>query len=925
MKKIIVCLYLLLCCGYIVAQNCVRNIRTKWDSAQNTELTTLYPTKTNPWVNTFNVGTNNGIAFNSIQLAPNANWNSGVSMLMQNPFSPGGPSEYSYLYEPIGGSVHDMDYHWEDGWEVMWLNLGRYPNGERIDSLNINRVVQGPDAPANSRVPYIIMYNRYTGKLRAFANLVTGFNAYHNARLQFFHPGTNQASGLFRHLSNYDQALDQRTTVRRAASANQSNLNNNNTWMSSDFQLGYDPCICNYHSNIEFKLATVKSYDVDLLGRSVSLNMPVSAIDSPAYSNFLTNEGLREGLDNGSVIYKSFGKMLDDYDAELAAYNTRLKSYNSPVNQGLRTIIAAGKTGVENAGGTWILNNFGDLALRTLVALDGASKQDTSNANKAAEAVSSNVKGQLGKGFDFLSISAFGKSFFEAPQRPSMPTATFSEMKIAGTIVDSAEVFVASFLTPGSYKYPQVLTAFNYPAYNEVPGLFALLQTPQLNFYENRFNQKTFLSFDTLAVTVVSDSPKIFQIDEEKLELWQQKHKFYYRLQNPLKYKLNRALDFDNDNTKLYVSLVVELENGMPDTLNCFKSNITNHSKNMYLRDVFPAIDGHAWQAIFESPWQPMETAGETLFDLDFTNTFVANYLRTNVRIIDSNGISHVSIGDWDECSNEEGPIYHIKRVKLKVAADMYFKQKGKNGIQNNTFQEFTHLLYDEAAGVNRTSQLYEIEDLTRKKKSFVSLTNETIESTDSFVFETIGNKIYVNADSIHLNGTITVASGFEAVLQATSIVRGVSGTTTIGRDIHLRRVSGFSPFGNITETSQTELDAFCQNTSDGYKANRALSKWGEPDPVVDETEQEKQPKTFVYPNPASEQFHVQVSLDEQKEYTFTVVDLMGRTLINETVAGNNQPVFEITTERLVSGTYFLVIKTADGTLNETHRIVVLK
>lgn len=912
-----------LLCGHIIGQNCVRNISTKWDSAHNTELSSFLPL-TNPWINTFNLGRNNGAAFYSIPINTGAGWHPGVPSFMPSPFV-AGPSEYAYLYEPALGSVHDKDYHWEDGWEVMWLNLGYYPNGEKIDSLNPNRIVPGPDAPANNKVPYIIMYNRYTGKLRIFANLVTGFNSYHGVRMKILHPSAVEASGMFRHMANYDQPLDQVTEIRRTASANLSNINNNNVWMSTDFQLGYDPCICQYPSTIDFRLNTVKHYNVNLLGRSVSANFPVSAIDSPAYSNFLTNEGLRENFNGGSVLYKSFSGMLDDYDKELEAYNTKLNSYNAPFNSVLRDVLKAAKDGASQAGATFVAKPMGDFFLRQLVKIDGATKKDTTTADGWEEEVSKSAKGQLGKAFDFISMAALGDDFTKEPQRPSMPTATFSEMRFAGTIDDSAEVFVVNWLTPGSYKYPQVPSAFNYPAYNEVPGLYALLRKPVVKGFEDKRTVRTILTSDTIAMdTTVSGSTTIIDITTLETSNWDQSNKLFLRVNEPLKYKLNHALDFDFDKTKLYVSFVVELENNLPNGDNCFTLHLTQNNDEMYLRDVLPIQGTTSYKLFYESTWQNIEDIGDVLFKMDFKNSFQPISQRRNTIVMTNIDTSFIE-GPVVDCVNMTDAEFTIKKIKMKVAADMYFDQLGSNGLQNNNFQTFTYLLYDPANEIDLISHATDSSEVQRMKQPDLVLTNETIEPTDPFVFETIGNTIFVNARNIDLNGTITVASGFTAVLQATGNIRGISGTTTLGRDIRFKNVSGFSPFGKNYEATQTETDNFCTSQNDGYKANLAQSKWGGEETEEEPQQAETKIQTLVYPNPANDVVNVSISATDEQEYSFQVYDIMGRALINEQVSGANQPVFEINTSALSGGTYFLRITTPDGVISETHRLVIVR
>lgn len=915
----------------LYGQNCVRLIRTKYDSAQNNELNSFFPNKINPWLNTFDFAAiDNGTAFADIPLNPNAGWlitgYTGGNLSMMSPYSVSMPSEYRYLSKSPNGGVDGVDKNWEDGWELMWMNTGFYPNGDSINVADTNRVIKTNYGLANPRTPYIILYNRYQGKLRIFANLITDYNAYNKIRLKLEHPDKQKASGIFRHLLNYDQSLDVISQNSSVSSINFQNLNNPRQWWSTDVQLGYDPCVCGHRSDIDFSFFAVKSANVQLFGRSVATQQTINAYDK----SYLSNESILNAANSGnggSLIFKGFDSLLVEYDKELESYNSRMKSYNAPFNQGLRLIVDAAKNGIVNAGGTFVNNTIGDLALRTLVMIDGPSDANTATSKKWAEQASKGAKGALGKEFDNLTVSQFGKEFLEAPVRPSLPYATFSEMRISGSISDTGVVSASSFITPGSYKFPQQLTAYNYPAYNEAVGLFALLRKPQVyKLYDtSTFRNPIFLDIDTVATTVLQDDSlgKITSFRQRGLQTWVQGHQVSLRLKDPLKYKLNRALDFDDANTKLYVSFVVEMDNAIFDSTACFNFSPVS-TGNMYLRDAFPPLDGKPYQAIFESTWENMKDVGEKLFTIDFTNTF-NTFLDRDLLVVEQPNLSPTaSVTDWEDCINEIEALFNVKRVKMKIAADMYFDQIGSNGLQNNTFQSFTYLLYDRDAGVDILNSTQDSTLLLNYKQPHLVLTNETIETTDPFVLETKGNIIYVNAKTIELHGNIDVQSGYKAELRATKNIKLVSGNTNVSNKVKFKIVNGLSRFDNITETTQSELDAFCQDQNNGYKALVAASK------AEDEAEEPKEEpikkiETRVYPNPAANQINITIDANDEREYTFQVFDLIGRSLINETITGANQPLFEINTELLSNGTYLLRINSADGVVAETHRIVILK
>ncbi|HYG14881.1 MAG TPA: hypothetical protein VEC12_03940, partial [Bacteroidia bacterium] len=708
---------------YVNGQDCIRQVRTKYDSAQNLELSAFFPTKNNNYLNSFDFAKIvNGITFSPIQLNPGAGWQipglSGNSYLMHSPYSSLMGSKYAYLRQ--GASADEYDIYWEDGWELMWLNTGYFPDNSRINILDTNRIV--PQAPlSNPKTPYIILYNRYTGKLRAFANLFADLGAYDTVRMWLQHPPNQNSSGIFRHLSNYDQTLDEPAQITEVSSYNENN-NNNNLWWSSDYQLGYDPCVCHHLSEIEFRFTAINHMNVNLFGRFVQSQVDLSALGNADYANFLTNESVVNGLNSGkggSLLFKRFDSLLVKYDHELELYNTQANSYNSPFNSVMRDVLKAAKDGASTAGANFLVKPMGDFFLRQLVKIGDATKGDTTQAKAWAEEVNKSAKGQLGKAFDFIAIAGLGDDFFQAPQRPSMPTATFGEMRIAGTISEVSPVLVSNFFNPGSWKYPHPINGFDYPAYNNAVGLYALLRKPVVNGFQQRSTTTTLQILDTVSVdTFVSGGNTTITTTIWETENWDQHNLLSLRVDEPLKYKLNRALDFDDDKTRLYVSFVVELENDLPNSDNCFTLHLTQKdNENFYLRDIFPVSGTNSYQLIYETLWKDMEDIGVNLFKMDFKNSLQPVSQRIN-QIIMTSSDTVISIGELVPCVDPVQADFKIKKIKMKVAADMYFHQRGKNGLQNNTFQTFTYLLYDPEQEIYNVNFQSDSTELLRYKQA---------------------------------------------------------------------------------------------------------------------------------------------------------------------------------------------------------------
>lgn len=155
-----------------------------------------------------------------------------------------------------------------NGWELLHVNLGRYPDNQTVMSNNT----------AFMSIPYIILYNRYTGIARVFVRYGNQGNIGTMAQgvridLMYDYAGTNQStnkvSGIFRLSEGLDVALDQESRVMKQTAVTR----NNGAvvfWMSADFQLTYDPCVCYYPSYIDAQFSFFKTSNLTLHGRQIT-------------------------------------------------------------------------------------------------------------------------------------------------------------------------------------------------------------------------------------------------------------------------------------------------------------------------------------------------------------------------------------------------------------------------------------------------------------------------------------------------------------------------------------------------------------------------------------------------------------------------------------------------------------------------------
>lgn len=964
--------------GWINLQaQCIRGISTNPQNPVNPEFNHLLNGNTtiNPWLNTFDWGKTDNLGFVPIDLEPNGGWQipdfTGTLFSMKSPYFNGGSGHYPYLYEPVS-DYQARDFHWEDGWELLWLGTGYYPNREAVNSVNANRLITYASGVESTRAPYIILYNRYRGVMRIFVNVFAPLGAYDNANIELtFLDKFKGLSGNLRLVNGLDQALDKNTSAVFVKSQ-QAMPANITQWMSADFQMAYDPCVCDVPSQIKIRIRGTESFDVDLYGRGVSLNIPIAdplTGRSTYDQDFLSAHAIEKAFDasqydvsHGQVIYHYADKLVEDYQQRLSAYNRDLKDYNSIGNTLLRLGLDNVK-GYLNSGvidySQWAStlavwgNTIGltqpDFKHSFLVSPPGASpsfpkelgsvpagpyfdgqqipgnnftidvriKDGRVTMRKYDHAkIEKDIRANAGKllsgGFEFLSLQVFPKAF-NKPVRPSTPTATFSEMRFRGTIVDSdVLVDLGPFLNPGSYKQGMSLTPFNYPAYNEAMGTFAMLRTPSFSILEEGQEWE----FRSRATNRANDPDADYTTTEYN-------HRLSLKLNAPLEYKINEALDVDEEHTYIYGMLEVEFQSleayhpGYDAALTLFfqdpdlsffettKGNLNQrHGFRNDVASFHPDFAAHI--KVFNSKWYPIKDFGEVLFDLNIRT----GYNNANPQSRPGFPLPYA----LQEPSEMLGGSLEnkLKSVKLKVLVDMGFKQVGYNGERVRNTQVFTYELYDSQKGVNELIEVPETEvgSFRQYDVGELVLDNEMVSSSSPEVFKVLGNDLIVKAEEVSVFGAIRAESGKNLIIEAVQAVK-VHPQASLPKGTVVRIDKNPYAFPAIEEQTDLQVRSFCRDQQNGYRANFLIAKQSEP--VVQDTTYTILQRSFsVYPNPSSGIVMVRFGI-ASKWLRVSLHDLKGRLYINENLGEELSKGFEVDMSGMSPGVYLLQIQNAEG------------
>jgi hypothetical protein len=930
--KFALCLALLVTRQSYFAQDCEKDISTNPDQPYNNHPfpSGLY----NPWINSgFDIGsqTQNGIP-SMIQLNDDMEWELSTSNFeFFNPYTSAGTTSpdgrYNYLHP--GGVVFDsLDYQWEDGWELLHLGLGYYPNGEPINTAQPNRVVDASVSVPYSRVvPYMIFYNRYRGTLRFFGNLFTEFSNYSDVHiiLQFEDIGSSGLSGILRHLEPFDRALDQTTNVTMHESFNP-NSGDNNRWFSADFQLGYDPCVCGKNQEWKFDLYGIDEFELEMYGRGIELQMPIADDEgNPNYDvDWLSSNGVNSGLEGGNQIFTKMEGLIEDYKEALDKYEADAASYadfleKKAILDAFKGFIVDGTTGFVAAP----LKSF----------LKPRLPGDIDNYAAYIKAAS---KGLLGYGYNHLSMGINPKK--SAPKPPDMPTASYSEMRFDGTIESYSEpLAVGPFFIPGSYDESgstSFLNPYNYPAYNAPVGLSALLKTPDpLIYFES---QPTVIDVIQDYDVMDPENPHLFDLSCEKKEKWRNETQFNLRFDESLEIALNSSLDFDLNQTGSYILVEVMLSNKIPENLNDLylvdDYGIVKNGGNLFFDSEFGNSDGREY--LYKSEWVLLEDLNQMIFSLDLENFADITKFGFPIAIPELIYCADPSPTDVDNIPS----IIHsdlsldVESIVLKVAHDYYFDQIGTNGDQVNTFQVFSYLMYDQDAGINHLDDESTWSTLTADFEAYttgeVTLGSELIDTNHPAVTSVLFNGgLVIDAQRVLITDGLNIANGYTLTINALEEIRIESGVQlspsgAVDPRIHFNIKKDF--YNTPVFEYVDDPSSFCGQNGD-YQSNVAsipINESNEDPSVPDEifASPKERGSILLFPNPARDLLTLRSS---HLDMSFiSIHDLSGRPIKQQNLPGQTLQ-YQMNLSGIAPGTYIVRIDCGDEVF--TEKLIIAK
>lgn len=890
------------------------------------------------------------------------------------------PPYYNYIYNGPLPTV-------KNGWELLLLNLGRFPNNDPITNAEGRK----------DEVPYIVLYNKYSGIVRVFVAFGVAGQGADAVDITLSFDNTEDVSGNLRLNNGMDQALDQKTNVVLVKSiAKDPNLSSN--WMSTDFQIAYDPCVCWHPSKLRIAVRKIYQSSLEMISGSVSLENQALVGNTNIVNpqNFLAGINYNSDTEkNGVMMYKTLNNMIDDYIKKYEKYNKDLvlsNEHNEHVKRNLAMLKVAKTVGLLVAtgatmGGTPLLIPNGEIpieAVQDYAYLESLS-MESAEYQELYQGIDGYQSNQLNLDFFKVASSKYkkfltstGKINIEAvydiasqifgermetfinqnfvtkdlPQKPSMPTATFTESKFSGTITNESDTYGPLFFTPGTFKNQQVnaptsvTSPYEYPIYNESLGIFALLKSPKIKLSKTIKN-------DSLVYNTVSSDPTDFNQIPTTYDHYQSwTTNYQIKLNEPISYYINPALDIKSHDIKL--SFLIQAKKKLKQNainadyfINCFID--PNFSTNF--ESLNSNIDKYSPLNSYSNYFNGSNYVPAFGFTNKFTNAKIIDTLELVTPFYSSNNFFNVvsSIGLKNEIlkmnlyqasiplnSNLIGFELDFD-VFLKVLVNVKFNSLGEGNKENSTTMLLTYKILNDIDHV----ELISTEILPNLETSINNITQYPEDITlNTVVFNGAPvNDCKLNGttytcqawNDIRVFGNLSTSNGFKVNLIAGNQIETFP-EAVINPGINLSIVPVLDYSQPMPEATSTYVSNFCNKQNpNGQNYQADLFNKTAQDSLIDAqnasnstnniaSQLERSEFNFqLFPNPSSQLTTVLVEGNEFSVAAIQVYDVMGKEQTLTIEGQNGQYQFDVSS--LAKGIYFVKVNSFGA--SKTKQLIV--
>lgn len=438
----------------------------------------------------------------------------------------------------------DKDFHPEDGWELLIKNFGEFS-------------VDGSKDVAN---PFFALYNRYTGKLRAFLLVAERPTSPHNGALLKAQFGGDRFTALWQHMKPIGQAIE---SFDRELYAEMNNPYSNeiDRWLFTEFVVAYDPCTCldlgepTAFPTVQFEYFLVSTAEITAKIEG-TLTEQVSQGGGPAKSNpsFALNDldDVKKAVEAGQKGYKTWSKYKTWYNTQLNNFTDSM--YRDQLWQGLEASRELSQEFYEDV----LQDLIGQTTCNYNDFVNGAYDIDptafmTPRDNTFLNKNYSSLKA-FASIFPYVGAALAVFDLFVDDQGTTTPakkgpTVFDVSLRLDGSIQTVSRIQDHEFFIPG---FTTNSTQYNWvPTYNNILGVFNILELPDFEYFE-------------IKPTVTNLTESVADLDNECMRNYSNFHNLdgandvifkQYKPKEKLKYVLNPASNLEVESVEAAIIL----------------------------------------------------------------------------------------------------------------------------------------------------------------------------------------------------------------------------------------------------------------------------------------------------------------------------------------------------------------------------------
>jgi hypothetical protein len=861
-----------------------------------------------------------------------------------------------YQFKGLGKEYQDINP--EDGWELLLKDFGTpNPIGETTGGFGRNN-------------PYFILYNKFTGRMKIYVAMM-GIQSKQAAfvRIGFDNndPGTlklantNQVNrALFSAAESVQKTVLEFKPVLEFKQMNQVlafQSTSDYQWTVCELTTSYDPCTC---EDDQTTLSDISALRMQLIGvGTVSIK---ASIDGKA-----TQENVALGSDASSSAdgsLASFFKVVTDGgDAAQkgkATWDKTQKSMKDIVDFGNEVL-------VKQLAKEWLkkdnpnydnsaVNSLTKAAIKQLIAapdsikkMYGVRQPKDTKLGKILDATKG-IASQLpyvGMAIGIIDFMVDGGESVKGDEK-SGPVTYDLNLKLSGTLTESQNIADVSFFTPGS-PMPSSVGTHLEPSYNNVLGVFSILELPEVEFAE--------LS-PTVSLTnedkpyVYSGSCNNHSIEYNNFEGAGDIKLRQYRPKSNIKYVLNPASELEVQSIE--ASIVLEYTNDKPpyypnpNPYTVKPSEISSKHSIPFYNDMFNR------SMSLESRVESIQNS--TPLRLDFASSTYPDEANTILRLrTEWVPITCFQASSFTLIGNDNiGKVYVKVYVKLKnkslensepvtMVLTYDWTEKVSAAVLNSSLTG-TYSSKIRAASTSYRDGLFSCEttysnyELIRNRLvslpfgglglyrgdnySYAGEQNLTVEDRliipsgisipDNSVIKA-GGLITIESN-VSFGTNVEIVSGIKIDLQATNSIYPTVDLRIEPLNLILSKCSDFD-YASLHNTD-SEISSFCSTQSyldKAYKSKRTI------DDEVQISNIQKILEFRIFPNPTKGEYTLDFDYPLQ-DVEVTVLDLNGKQVSNTTFSGEQSSV-KLDASALRAGVYFIDIRTPQGKIGKERLV----